>query len=250
MKEEFKTVVAIPARNSEKTIDQVYKILPERFKKHIVLSDDKSRDETTKIARQLGMKVFENPRKPGYGSNVKNCLNRALEEEADVVVILHSDNQYDPEKVPALVKPIEEGKADFVIGSRLLGDKAKGMPMFRFVGNRVLGFIENLAMGTKLTDLHSGMVAIKADLLKRIPFNSNSDDYGFHTDMVLQSRHAGARFSEVGISTKYEGVSTSISVYRSIIYGFRTLQMVIKYLLHRYGWMEFGEFKMKGFKEK
>ena len=245
MKNQMKVVIAIPARNSEKSIGQVYNELPAEYRKNIVLSDDKSSDSTTKIAKKLGMKVFKNPRQPGYGSNVKNCFNKALDEGADIVVILHSDNQYDPKKVPQLVSPIEDGEADFTIGSRILGDKAESMSGFRFIGNRLLGFIENIAMGTNLTDLHSGMVALRADLLKKIPFNLNSDDYGFHTDIVLQSHYAGARFMEIGIPTVYEDISTSISVYKSIIYGFRTMQMVLKYLLQKFKIMEFDEFKIK-----
>ena len=189
--------------------------------------------------------MFSNPRQPGYGSNVKNCFNKALEEGADVVVILHSDNQYDPKKVPELVKPILDGKADFTIGSRILGDKARSMSGFRFIGNRLLGFFENLAMGTYLTDLHSGMIAIRADLLKKFPFNLDSDDYGFHTDIVFQSHYSGARFKEVGIPTRYEDISTSISILKSIIYGFRTMQMVMKYLLQKYKVMDFDEFRIR-----
>lgn len=245
MNKELKVVIAIPARNSEKTIRQVYSDLAPRFRKHVILSYDKSTDKTREIAKKLGIKVFSNPRQPGYGSNVKNCFNMALKEGADLVVILHSDNQYDPRKVPELVKPIEGGKADFTIGSRILGDKAKGMSTFRFTGNRFLGLIENIAMGTNLTDLHSGMIAVKSDILKRIPYHKNSDDYGFHTDIVLQSHYAGARFREIGIPTRYEDVSTSISIRKSIIYGFRTLQTVMKYLLHKHGIMKFKEFMIK-----
>ena len=243
MGKNLKVVIAIPARNSGNTIKKVYDDLPIKFRKHVILSDDKSSDRTKEIAKKLGIRVFLNPRQPGYGSNVKNCFNKSLEAGADVVVILHSDHQYDPKKVPALIKPILDGKADFTIGSRILGDKARNMSLFRFSGNRLLGFFENLAMGTNLTDLHSGMVALRADLLKKIPFHLDSDDYGFHTDIVLQSRYAGARFREIGIPTVYEDISTSISVYKSIIYGFRTMQMVLKYLLQKFRIMEFEEFK-------
>jgi len=245
MKKQMKVVIAIPGRNSEKTIGQVYNELPEKFRKHMILSDDKSTDRTKEIAGKLGIKVFLNPMQPGYGSNVKNCFNRALGEGADIVVVLHSDNQYDPKMVPLLVKPIEDEKADFTIGSRILGDKAKGMPTARFIGNRLLGFAENLAMGTSLTDLHSGMIAVRAELLKKIPYNNNSDDHGFHTDIVLQSRYAGARFKEIGIPTRYEEMNTSITAYKSIIYGFRTMQMVVKYLLHKFKLMKFREFMIR-----
>ena len=245
MKEQMKVVIAIPARNSGKTIKEVYDGIPLKYRKNVILSDDRSADETTIIAKSLGIKVFKNPRKPGYGSNVKNCFNKALEENADIVVVLHSDNQYDPRRIPELVKQIKNGNADFAIGSRILGDKARGMSAFRFTGNRLLGLIENIAMGTKLTDLHSGMVAVRADLLKKIPFNIDSDDYGFHTDIVLQSHYAGARFKEVGIPTRYEEVSTSITIYKSIIYGFWTVGTVSKYLLHKTGIINHPQFNLK-----
>ena len=198
-------------------------------------SDDGSKDRTLEISAELGIKGYRNQRKHGYGSNAKNCFNKALENKADIVVILHSDNQYDPTKIPQLVKPITSGDADFTIGSRILGDNAEGMSAFRFIGNRALGFVENLAMGTKLTDLHSGLIAVRADLLRQIPFNKGSDDFGFHTDIVFQSQFAGARFKETGVPTRYDDTSSSISVYRSILYGFRALYTTLIFLICRLG---------------
>ena len=241
----MKVVVAIPARNSEGTIAQTFYEIPSKYRKHVILSDDGSTDTTADIAKKLGIKVFKNDRKHGYGSNVKNCFKSALREGAEVVVILHSDNQYDAKKIPALVKLIEDGQADFSIGSRILGDKAKDMPAFRFMGNRFLGFLENLVMGTKLTDLHSGLIAVRADILKKIPFELDSDDYCFHTDLFLQSNYLGARFMEGGIPTRYEDISTSISIYKSIVYGYDTLKIVLKYFLHKKGIASFSQFDIK-----
>jgi glycosyltransferase involved in cell wall biosynthesis len=245
----MKTVIAIPARNSEKTLERVFDDIPHNFKKNVILSDDGSTDNTANVAKRLKIKVFKNNRKHGYGSNVKNCFKKALEENADIVVILHSDNQYDATKIPLLVKHIEDGEADFVIGSRILGDNAKGMSAFRFMGNRILGFMENSVMGTELTDLHSGMIAVKADLLKKMPLNVNSDDYGFHTDIVLQSHYAGARFKEIGVPTRYEDISSSISIYKSVIYGFSTLNTLLKYILHKKGIIKCAKFILKANKK-
>ena len=212
------------------------------YQANVILSDDGSTDSTAKIAESLGITVFKNPRSAGYGSNVKNCFNKAIELGGDIVIILHSDNQYDATKISAMADCIQFGQADLVIGSRILGDQAKGMSTFRFTGNRFLGAIENIAMGTNITDLHSGLIAVRTKLLKIIPFNTNSDDYGFHTNILLQSRYAGAKFSEIGIPTRYEDVSTSISVYKSIIYGFSTLATVFKYLLHKNGIIHYAQF--------
>ena len=229
----MKTVIAIPARNSEKTIESVYDDVPLKYKKNIIISDDGSKDNTLKIAKKLGIKIFKNHRRPGYGSNVKNCFNNSIQEGADIVVILHSDNQYDATKIPKLCGLIEKGEADFVWGSRILGDKAKGMSAFRFFGNRVLGYMENIVMGTKLTDLHSGLIAVRSSLLKSIPYKICSDDYIFHTEIILQSHYAGASFWEIGIPTRYENISTSISVYKSMVYAYDTFVVIARYLLHK-----------------
>ncbi|MAG92074.1 glycosyl transferase family 2 [Candidatus Woesearchaeota archaeon] len=245
MKKSMKVFIAIPARNSEKTLEKVYYDIPIKFRKNVLLSDDGSRDSTIDVAKKLGIKVFKNPRKHGYGSNAKNCFNKALGLGADIVIILHSDYQYDAKKIPDLVKYIENGKADFTIGSRILGDKAEGMSAFRFLGNRLLGFIENLIMRTKVTDLHSGLVAVSSDLLKRIPFNVDSDDFGFHTDMVFQAHYANGKFKEVGIPTRYGDASSSISIYKSIVYGFHTLDTIFKYLMAKSGLMKHPKFRIK-----
>ncbi len=242
----MKVVIAIPARNSEKTIGAVYHDIPAHYQNHVLMSDDGSTDATARVAQKLGIKVFRNPRQPGYGSNVKNCFIQALKLGADIVIILHSDNQYDATKIPQLVAPIENNQADFTIGSRILGDRAQGMSAFRFIGNRFLGLMENLIMGTKITDLHSGLIAVRADVLKVIPFRIDSDDYGFHTDVVLQSHYVGARFKEVGIPTRYEDVSTSISIYKSIIYGFSTLWTLLKYACNRSRIIRSPQFIMRG----
>jgi len=241
----MKVVIAIPARNSEKTLETTFNEIPLRYRNCVILSDDGSTDSTSKIAHKLGIKVFKNSAKYGYGSNLKNCFKNALNEGAEIVIILHSDNQYDATKIPALANLIEEGKTEFVIGSRILGDKANGMSAFRFFGNRALGFAENFVMGTKLTDLHSGLIAVKADLLRSVPFELNSDDYGFHTDLILQSHYAGARFAEVGIPTRYDNISTSISIYKSIVYGFDMLITLSKYMLHKYGIKKIPQFSIK-----
>lgn len=225
----MKVVVTILGKNAQETLAKVFRQIPAPYRADTLLSDDSSTDATAEIAKNLGLKVFKNPRKPGYGSNAKNCIRIALQEGADIVVLLHSDNQYDPSTIPSLLSPIKDGKADFVLSSRLLGDKAKGMPVVRFLGNRVLTKIENWIMGTKFTDLHSGLVAIRTNILRKIPYAGNYDDYSFHTEIVVQSKYAGARFAEVGIPTRYERDRQSINAINSIRYAIRALKIVLRY---------------------
>ncbi len=232
----MKTVITILGRNAEKTLEKTYLEIPKKYRKNVVLSDDNSTDSTLEIAKKLKLKVYKNPRAGGYGSNAKNCFNSAIKEGADIIVILHSDNQYDATRIPAMVKLIKEGKADFVIGSRMIGDDSiKKMPLYRYYGNRGLTMIENIVMGTHLTDLHSGLMAIRTETAKKIPYHLNYDDYTFHSEIVIQTHMAGGRFAEVGIPTRYDDESQSTNLFRTISYGFRTLAILWRYIMHKTG---------------
>ncbi len=242
---EPKIVITIPARNSEKTLAKTYNEIPETFRKHVILSDNASRDNTVKIAKELGMKVVRNAEDKGYGGNVKSCFSAAMKEGADIVVLLHSDNQYDGTKIPELIKPITDKAADFVTGSRIRGDHAKGMPKYRFIGNRILTFLENLAMGTRITDLHSGMIAASREVLAKAPFMMNSNDYVFHSEFIFQVRALGFRLAEIGIPTRYFREVTSASCLKSFIYGFETLSSLLKFVLHTRRLWRFRQFIVK-----
>lgn len=243
----MKTVIAILGRNAEKTLERTYREIPEDYQKNVFLSDDNSTDSTLEIAKKLKIKVYRNPRSGGYGSNAKNCFNSAIKEGADIIVILHSDNQYDATRIPAMVKLIEEGKADFVIGSRMIGAKngLENMPLYRYYGNRGLTIIENIVMGTKLTDLHSGLMAIRTEIAKKIPYYLNYDDYAFHSEIVVQTRLAGGKFAEVGIPTRYEDESQSTNLFRTMAYGFRTLAIILKYIMHKSGIKKYPALEIK-----
>lgn len=233
----MKTVIAILGRNAETTLEKTYLEIPKKYRKNVFLSDDNSTDSTLEIAKKLKLKVYKNPRAGGYGSNAKNCFNSAIKEGADIIVILHSDNQYDATKIPAMVNLIEEGKADFAIGSRMTGDRdgLRNMPLYRYYGNRGLTIIENIVMGTKLTDLHSGLMAIKAAIAKKIPYHLNYDDYTFHSEIVIQTYMAGGKFAEVGIPTRYDDKNQSTNLFRTIAYGFRTLEILWRCIVHKTG---------------
>ncbi|MBI2971130.1 MAG: glycosyltransferase family 2 protein [Candidatus Aenigmarchaeota archaeon] len=237
-----KTVIVIPARNSEKTIENTYREIPAKFRDHVVISDNASTDRTVKIARKLGMKVLLNDVNRGYGGNLKNLFLEARKSRADIVVLLHSDNQYDASKIPALIAPLIRDEADFVVGSRIRGDRAKGMPLFRFVGNRILTFMENACMGTNITDMHSGMMAFSRAVLEKSRFELNSDDYVFHSEFLFQARLHGFRFAEIGIPTRYFKEASSADVKKSFIYGARTLTNLARYLLHKHGIRNYRKF--------
>ena len=243
----MKTVIAILGRNAEKTLERTYLEIPKEYRKNVFLSDDNSTDSTLEIAKKLRLKVYKNPRAGGYGSNAKNCFNCAIKEHADIIVILHSDNQYDATKIPAMVKLIEDGKADFAIGSRMIGERKglKNMPLHRYYGNRGLTIIENIVLGTKVTDFHSGLMAIRASIARKIPYNLDYDDYTFHSEIVVQTRMAGGRFGEVGIPTRYDDENQSTAPLKTIIYGFRTLAIVWRYMMHKTGIMKHPTLEIK-----
>ena len=243
----MKTVIAILGRNAEKTLEKTYLEIPKEYRKNVFLSDDNSTDSTLEIARKLKLKVYRNPRAGGYGSNAKNCFNSAIKEGADIIVILHSDNQYDATKIPAMVKLIDGGKADFAIGSRMIGDRKglKKMPLYRYLGNRGLTIFENVIMGTKVKDFHSGLMAIRAETAKKIPYHLNYDDYTFHSEIVVQTRMAGGKFGEVGIPTRYDNESHSTSLSHTMAYGFRTLEILWRYIMHKTGIKKHPSFEIK-----
>jgi len=242
----MKVIITILCRNAEKTLEKTYLEIPKEYRKHVLLSDDNSTDSTIDIAKRLKIKVYKNPHKGGYGSNAKNCFNSAIKEGADVLVILHSDNQYDATKIPALVKPIEEGKADFTTGTRMVyGNAKKVMPTYRYYGNKCLTLIENIVLDTGITDLHSGLIAVRTSLLKRIPFDKNYDDYSFHSEIIVQSSLAGANFAEVRIPTRYDDESQSTNLPHTILYGLRTLKILMRYITHRSGIKRFPSFEIK-----
>ncbi|MEK6843994.1 MAG: glycosyltransferase family 2 protein [Nanoarchaeota archaeon] len=233
----MKTVIAILGRNAEKTLEKTYLEIPKNYRKNVFLSDDNSTDSTLEIAKKLKLKVYKNPRKGGYGSNAKNCFNSAIKEGADIIVILHSDNQYDATKIPAMVKLIEEEKADFSIGSRMIGARKglNNMPLYRYLGNRGLTIFENLIMGTKVKDFHSGLMAIRTSVAKNIPYHLNYDDYTFHSEIVMQTYMAGGKFAEVGIPTRYEDENQSTNLFKTIAYGFKTLEILGRCVMHKLG---------------
>jgi glycosyltransferase involved in cell wall biosynthesis len=227
----------MPAYNAAKTLEKTYDDIPRDIVDHIILVDDVSQDETVEIARRLGLKVIIHSQNRGYGGNQKTCYLGALQDGADVVVMLHPDYQYDSRLLPELIAPIVEGQADLVLGSRLLrGDPlASGMPLWRYVANRFLTIAENAVLGQHLSECHTGFRAYSRRLLSTIPFVLNSDKFVFDTQVIAQTVAFGFTIAEVPVPTRYFAEASSVSFRSSVAYGFGTLFTMTRFLLDRWG---------------
>ena len=231
-----RVAVVMPAYNAAKTLADTVGLIPTDVVDHLVLVDDGSRDATVEIARGLGLDVVQHFHNLGYGANQKTCYTTALQLEADIVVMLHPDGQYDPRLVPDLLRPIAEGRADIVLGSRMLhpgGAKAGGMPAWKRVTNRVLTGIENAALDAGLSEAHTGYRAYSRDFLETIPWRRNADGFVFDTQVIFQARAFGQRLVEVPIRTVYETDSSNISLAHSVEYGLSTLGTAARYAAWR-----------------
>src|SRR5215211_6867433 len=231
-----KVIVVMPAYNAARTLVRTYRDIPPGVVDHIILVDDLSRDDTVAVAELLNLQVVVHRQNLGYGGNQKTCYDTALAEGADVVVMLHPDYQYDATRIPDLVAPILAGEADMVLGSRFLGDPlAGGMPKWKYVANRFLTTLENLAFELNLSEYHTGLRAYSRDLLETIPFHLNSDDFVFDQELIAQVVAAGKRnrIGEIAVPTRYFDEASSVGFRRSVVYGLSTLRVVVRYLLHR-----------------
>ncbi len=227
-----KIVVTMPAYHAEHTLEKTYRDIPEGLADDVLVVDDASKDSTVEVATRLGLKVFVHPANRGYGGNQKTCYDQALAAGASIVVLLHPDYQYDPKTLTALCEPLIAGRADFTFGSRFArgGNPRKGgMPLYRFVGNRLTTAIENLVLGTHFAELHSGLKAYTSDFLRRLDYHSYSDDFVFDSQMLIDAVLSGARIEEVPIPTRYTMESSSISVSRSLKYIWLTLVELVRF---------------------
>jgi glycosyltransferase involved in cell wall biosynthesis len=234
-----KIVVVMPARNAGKTLERTYGAIPAGWVDEVILVDDKSTDDTVEVARTLPVHVIWHPHNVGYGGNQKTCYLWALQHDAEVVVMLHPDGQYEPSTIPRLVEPILRGEADLVLGSRLAdGPRAAlkgGMPAWKLIANRSLTVVENAILGTELTEMHSGFRAYSRDLLINVPFLRNALDFSFDSEMLMQASHFGYRLAEVPTRTIYFDDASSVGLRPSVIYGLKTVWAGVRLVLHRSG---------------
>jgi glycosyltransferase involved in cell wall biosynthesis len=235
---EHKVVVVMPARQAAATLERTFSQIPQNAVDEVILVDDFSTDDTVGLARTLPLTLVWHPHQVGYGGNQKTCYMEALRHDADVVVMLHPDGQYESELVPSMIAPILAGEADLVLGSRLLlpgAAIAAGMPRWKWLANRFLTTIENKIMGTQLSEAHTGYRAYSRRLLLTVPFLRNSLDFTFDSELLMQAAHFGFTIKEIPARCRYYEEASSVSFKTGAVYGVKTLWAGVRLILHRRG---------------
>lgn len=245
-----KIVVVMPAYNAALTLEQTYNELPIDLVDEVILVDDGSSDETVALARKMGVTVFRHGQNFGYGRNQKTCYREALEMGADIVIMLHPDYQYSPKLIVSLAGMIAYGEFEIALGSRILGVGALqgGMPVYKYVSNRLLTAIQNLLLNYKLSEYHTGYRAFDRRVLNELPLEENADDFLFDNQILAQAVYFGYRIGEVSCPTRYFAEASSIGFSRSVVYGFGVLWTSLKFRLQRMGIGSFAIFDAKGTK--
>jgi glycosyltransferase involved in cell wall biosynthesis len=240
-------VIVLPAYNAAKTLEMTYNEIPFEFVDDVILVDDASRDDTAEVARRLGIRTVIHPQNRGYGGNQKTCYKTALEHGADIVVMLHPDYQYTPHLVTAMASMIAYGEFDAVLASRILGVGALkgGMPLYKYVANRFLTLVENLLLGHKLSEYHTGYRAFSREILETLPLDANSEDFVFDNQMLAQIVWSGYSIGEVSCPTKYFAEASSINFRRSVVYGLGVLKTALQFRLCKMGLMKAAIFEPK-----
>lgn len=243
-----KIVVVMPAYNAARTIRRTYEEIPKDVVDEIILTDDASSDGTADLARALPIRVFRHDRTIGYGGNQKTCYREALKAGADIVVMIHPDYQYTPKLISAMAAMIALGEFDVVLGSRILGGGALkgGMPLYKYVSNRVLTLLQNILLGQKVSEYHTGYRAWSRQALETLPILENSDDFVFDNQILAQAFYFGFRVGEVSCPCRYEPDSSSINAWRAARYGIGVLGVSVRSVLQRMGLARFRMFDLGG----
>ncbi|MED5371177.1 MAG: glycosyltransferase family 2 protein [Myxococcota bacterium] len=242
-----RVAVVLPAYNAARTLTRCVQEIPPGVVDTRILVDDGSQDDTAQLARELGLEVvFEQPENGGYGANQKRCYQLALEDGADIVVMLHPDYQYAPGLLPALAWPIAQGHYELVLGSRMLGGGALagGMPPWKYGVNRLLTGAQNALLGKKLSETHTGYRAYSRALLEQLPWQDNADDFVFDAQLLTQAVHFGFRIGEVSVPTRYAPDSSSIQLRPAMRYGAACLETALRFRLQRLGLLDSSLFKV------
>jgi len=232
-----KIAVVMPAYRAARTLAACYRAIPRDVVDTTLLVDDGSDDDTLAIARELGIATYRHPRNLGYGANQKTCYREALAQGADIVVMLHPDYQYEPRLITAMAAMIASGVYDVVLGSRIIGNTAlrRGMPLYKYVANRCLTALQNVAIGTKLSEFHTGYRAFARRVLSELPLLANSQDFVFDNEMLVQAHAFGMSIGEISCPTRYFPEASQIDFRRSVVYGLGVLRVSAQYRLWRMG---------------
>jgi len=243
-----KILVVMPAYNAAPTLEATFRDIPFDVVDEVILVDDASHDETVEIAKRLNIQYFLHDQNRGYGANQKTCYTEALKLNHDVIVMVHPDYQYSPKIIPALAGLVASGVYEAAIGSRILGGKAVqgGMPLYKYIANRLLTLIQNLLLGAKLSEYHTGFRAFSRRTLEILPLLENSDDFVFDNEMLAQVIYFGLPLGEVSCPTRYFPEASSINFRRSVKYGLGVLATSVKFFLQKMGWGDFPIFSPKG----
>ena len=243
-----KVVVVLPAYNAAATLEITYQEIPMDLVDEVILVDDASKDNTSELARRIGINhVIRHEKNKGYGGNQKTCYDKALEIGADIVIMLHPDYQYTPKLIPAMTSIIGNELYPVVFGSRILGKGALkgGMPMYKYIANRFLTLTQNILMNQKLPEYHTGYRAFSKEVLLGVNYHANSDDFVFDNQMIAQICYAGFEIGEVTCPTKYFEEASSINFRRSSIYGLGVLWVSLGYFLEKLGVGKRGIYKKR-----
>lgn len=229
-------VVVLPAYNAAMTLERTYREIPFEVVDHVLMVDDHSSDNTVARAGELGIKTIRHERNYGYGRNQKTCYREALRDNADIIIMVHPDYQYTPKLITAMASMIAYEVYDVVLGSRIIGGNALqgGMPVYKYIANRFLTAFENLLLGSKLSEFHTGYRAFSREVLETIPLGENSDDFVFDNEMLAQVLYFGFRIGEISCPAKYFDGASSINFVRSMKYGVGVLLTTTKCVLHRF----------------
>jgi glycosyltransferase involved in cell wall biosynthesis len=233
-----KIVVVLPAYNAAKTLEQTIDEIPKDIVDEIVITDDFSTDATIEIAKKLGLKhIIIHNKNLGYGANQKSCYQKAIELHADIIIMLHPDYQYTPKLIPALASLVANNLYDVVLGSRILSKGALkgGMPLYKYISNRLLTFVQNILMNQKLSEYHTGYRCYNAEILNKINYKNNSNDFVFDNELLAQMIYRKANIGEISCPAKYFEDASSINLKRSIVYGFGVLRVSFSYFFHHLG---------------
>lgn len=243
-----KVIAVLPAYNAAKTLKETVDAIPKEWIDEIILVDDASSDNTAEVARNLGLHTIVHEKNKGYGGNQKTCYKEALRRGADIVVMIHPDFQYDPYFIPELIRPIAFGKAEISIGSRMMIKQNAlkgGMPWWKFIANIGLTAVENIVLGLWLSEYHTGFRAYSRKALEMLPFDENSDDFVFDSEIIVQARIANFRIAQTPIETKYFPEASMIGFRRSVTYGFAILGVLGKYIQFRAGFYSRPQFMIR-----